>query len=719
MSNRMNRVVCMLGACGVTCPVAMAQDSISSNNVPPNMSGAGLPGDALSPYDADQCRAYVVDLVGFRTSRDNVFGIAPIMKTSKSSSQFFGSLMSAQAISPDLDLFGAVPATSYAVWENAPGFGVNAAQNFTPGTVTPPANSIRRFGVAAAEFGTNNGDQDYNGIVGGIVNYFPGNVEANRLWVYRLQAAVNGNSLTSGDTAQFGIGAIDAAANLYYRADNFGINPNFGQPGVAGNNYFRTNLDVRDCTVTNLISGNAATADATDFLLTGSGITHVVPGVIAESAIGAPGAISGSNFNNQWVRGTAAPLTADSSHLTGLQARGAVSSTESDVLGSGIWTHAMLNVNAIGTRQLSVWSVGNTLSVVEQHGFDLPNTVSDTCDPFTLDTTLTPSIFTGYFSQTPFRGGTGQVAIGEDQQNRGLAAATISEFDFSDDPFNHIAVVRFNEDGTGATWALAAWIDALSGTGKPIRDALGAAVGQLTPLSNVTGGTPLGPSLSQPHIDAAGNIWFIGAVELFNRIDTDGDTIPDASDFDSALIRAIYDPVDFCYTLEKVLELGDVFAGANSGRNYQIQFLSIADSNSLSSSSFFSGNGRSTAWDDANIAGLSTEDPFTTGGIVLFADIVYDVDGDGMFQDPTSGACGCPNSVDESYQTLLYVGKFDQGCNVADYVAPFGVIDFFDVSEFNTLFAAMDPRADLAAPFGVFDFFDQSAFLNAVTAGCP
>ena len=50
---------------------------------------------------------------------------------------------------------------------------------------------------------------------------------------------------------------------------------------------------------------------------------------------------------------------------------------------------------------------------------------------------------------------------------------------------------------------------------------------------------------------------------------------------------------------------------------------------------------------------------------------------------------------------------------------PDGRADFFDVSEFLSLFNAQDPRADLAAPAGSFDFFDIDAFLTLFGAGCP
>lgn len=47
-----------------------------------------------------------------------------------------------------------------------------------------------------------------------------------------------------------------------------------------------------------------------------------------------------------------------------------------------------------------------------------------------------------------------------------------------------------------------------------------------------------------------------------------------------------------------------------------------------------------------------------------------------------------------------------------------GVLDFFDLSAFLTLFGEEDPSADLTMD-GAFDFFDLSAFLTEFSNGCP
>lgn len=56
---------------------------------------------------------------------------------------------------------------------------------------------------------------------------------------------------------------------------------------------------------------------------------------------------------------------------------------------------------------------------------------------------------------------------------------------------------------------------------------------------------------------------------------------------------------------------------------------------------------------------------------------------------------------------------------VADLAAPDGVLNFFDVAAFISLYNADDPGADLAAPLGVLNFFDVAAYIAAYNAGCP
>jgi hypothetical protein len=68
----------------------------------------------------------------------------------------------------------------------------------------------------------------------------------------------------------------------------------------------------------------------------------------------------------------------------------------------------------------------------------------------------------------------------------------------------------------------------------------------------------------------------------------------------------------------------------------------------------------------------------------------------------------------------LYLGWIHFASNrcVADFVEPFGTLNFFDVARFIQLFAAQSSDADLASPFGVLDFFDIAQFLSEYQSGC-
>jgi len=55
----------------------------------------------------------------------------------------------------------------------------------------------------------------------------------------------------------------------------------------------------------------------------------------------------------------------------------------------------------------------------------------------------------------------------------------------------------------------------------------------------------------------------------------------------------------------------------------------------------------------------------------------------------------------------------------ADFAAPFGVLNFFDVAAYIGLYNDGDPAADISAPFGSLNFFDVAAFIGLYNAGCP
>ena len=700
------RIAALIAAAGM-CGSAIAQDSVSSNL-------GGLPGDALDPW-SDHCAAYVVDLAPLTTSQVHMFGIAPLVKSSQIDSSFFNNLGSMATISPDVISDVPFSMVDYLAWDTA-GAGVSA-NNDQAGVVSTSGSSTQ-FSIGWSEFGTTPSGASYNGMIGAIVNFDP--ADANRLYVDRRMGAVNSSSATSGDSSQLGGPSVDANGNMYYRADNFGST---GPDQLSGTNIFRTRLADRNCAVQNLIS-TGGTLDASEFILEDAD-THSVPNNIPASIAGGNGVYGGPNFNSEYVYGPSMGMTTGTtSHLDlsngGLgDHRGNVGSTIGDPFGfGGVYTYSVLAKDANNaTRTMNVWGVDASGAVMGSLAFDAPSSITDNDDGFTLNF-FGFEEFVNYFSSVPFRGGIGNVAVGRDINGNALVAGTISENGFGDDFANHILVARYNASTGTTEWTLAGYVDQLNlftmDAGKPIYDETGAEIGQLVNLDAVTGGTPLGPSLSAPAIDAAGNIWFIGAVELYDRFMDGG------SDFDGALLRAVLDPDTFSYRLELVLENGTTVTGPNSNREYSVDFLGTASGNGgANPGSFWSNNVSGSSWNGVDISGSEPGDERANGGVIVNTSITYDIDGDGIFNDPSSGNFNPDAPADESYSVALYVGYYQDGpapCP-ADLTGD-GMLNFFDVSAFLSAYNSMDPIADFTGD-GMFNFFDVSAFLSAYNAGCP
>ena len=700
-------IAALVAGAGLSCN-ALAQDSVS------NQAG-NLPGDALNPWNQG-CAAYVVDLAPVTTTQGHVFGIAPVLKTSKMSSTNFNALGSSVSISPDTLANVPFSRPAYSVW-SGPGFGVNAEFN-NAGQSVSPSGSAYRFALAMSEFGTTDAGTSYNGIVGGLVSYSLSN--PNRLFVDRRMGAVNMPSAAAGDASQLGGSSIDASGNLYFRGDNFGST---GANQLSNNNIFRARLADRNCSVINLIS-SAATLDATDRLVVGALTAHSVPAHVPASVTGGSGLYAGPNFDAQYVYGPSlGSIFSTTGHLdpttTSLNHRGSFGQTHATPFG-GVFTLGVLGQDAADdSTVINVFGVNANGSVANKRGFPVPTSVTDNDDGFTVNY-IPGAQDAHHYGSTAFRGGIGHVALGRDASGNNLIAMTMSENGFAGDFANQIVVGRYADAGGAVEWTMAAYVDQLNpGTmdaGKAIFDANGVEIGQLVDLIAVTGGSPFGPSMSVPAMDSAGNIWFIGSVELYDRL-MDG-----SSDFDGALLRAIYDEATFSYRLEMVLEVGTVVTGPNSGRDYRIDFLgSATGSSNPTPSSIFSSAVSDRAWGNADPAALDPSDPRTNGGAVIQTGITYDINGDGIFNNPTSVNFDPSEPADETYQVALYVGYYQEGpppCP-ADLAAPFGVLNIFDIQAYIGLYNGQDSAADLAAPFGTFNIFDIQAFIGLYNQGCP
>ncbi|MCC5824293.1 MAG: hypothetical protein LAT64_11515 [Phycisphaerales bacterium] len=88
--------------------------------------------------------------------------------------------------------------------------------------------------------------------------------------------------------------------------------------------------------------------------------------------------------------------------------------------------------------------------------------------------------------------------------------------------------------------------------------------------------------------------------------------------------------------------------------------------------------------------------------------------------DPNDGVGGSNAPTVTQADRAVLVALLGGGpCNAADIAEPFGVLNFFDVAAYLTLFNAGDPAADLAAPFGELNFFDLATYLAIFNQGCP
>jgi hypothetical protein len=674
------KLTALLAVVFLAAPV-LAQDS-TAIDTPPN----GLPGDAVSPWvpPSEQLNTYIVDMDTYSSTWDNDFAIAPLVKTSKTSrpggsinqEEFFNSLFSAQSVSNHLMQNQDFAFDSYDFWNDA-GYGINddPAINDLGTAVSTTGKSGFQFSALISEYATTDADtpQSYNGVIGAVVNYEASN--PMRLYVARIMAAVNSANDTE-NRSQFGVGSVDDHGNAYYRGDGFGsTGPNI----LTGQNYFRTRLLSRNPAVMNIIDNAGASMDATDWLIQDPLTdTYNTPNNIPQFFAGAPGIVAGSNFRNEYVRGTGAPLTADTTHrCRAVNHRGSVGYTQynfPDLFGPGTvnGTAGMLlkDVDNVATRTINVWGLDVNGDPVNPICLDLPVMVTDNDDGWTNNILGNPQLneFNHYVSQTAARGGNSPVALGRDQEGRLIAAAEVDmPSPLYTNPANFIAVCRATGDGNDATlgttleeWTMACWCDG-SNPSKAIKDGSdGNTIGNIYPLYIVTSGSVIGPSMSAPMIDSVGNVYFLAGAGI-----PKGE--PPTIDYDTMLFRAVYDPVGkapnflFRYQLEMLVEVGDVFHGQNSNRNYQLQFMEIADSNSVSSATTWSSNIIQQAFLGQDPSDLATDDMATLGGLVFAGQIVYDVNQDGNFERVT-GTTGNPLSPDQQYSVLMYIQPVKTGC---------------------------------------------------------
>ncbi|MBL8991648.1 MAG: hypothetical protein JNJ48_08730 [Phycisphaerae bacterium] len=674
---------------GGTC---RAQDSVSTTNAPP--------GDALSAYltgaSGNQVKDYVVDLSRRTSSWGRGYYVGPLAKSSASTSAaYFNHLIGAQAVSNRFTGVQAFLRPSYQAWA-APGQGVNGSRNATPtddgsgnyGTRNVGSLRGQSFGVAFMEyaggpntaFGDTDDENNIVALIAGLQPFAPG-----RLYVSRIVSVVNrsGSSLATQATASLGLGGVDEAGNVHLLADGQGYS------GVAGalaqKQLWRVDATLRNRNVLNTL-GSAGMGDS------GSGLSRrlittdtpqTTPSIISRAIAGRPVMVAGDFANGFSFEGTANALTSTTAYLpSGAAARGPISFTASvfaplAVGGANAGTCAVLSrgPSATRTRGLSFWGVNTDGSVDAQRRVELPNggagALTDPVDGFDAFGTwgsLGNHEFTNYGSQVCFRGGNGPVALtvlpGGDLLGAALVAPTGGGGSSPQGLDNYLAVVRI--DAAGAeTWTIAAHTGTSSGAAGGLSKAIqgdfgddgiagtfdagegdgvvdAAPIGRIARYDEVFPGAASGPSISTPAMDRLGNLYFVATAAL-RRAGPDKLTV--------ALLRANRDADTGGYRLELLAEMGDVIAGVNSGRNYQVQFAGPADADSADSGSVWSGSIVQDFGAGIDPQSQAASGALSLGALVFRAKIVYDTDGNGQYVDPSMPGGG--SSGDQAYNAVM------------------------------------------------------------------
>ncbi len=734
----LSRVMVVAGcAVGLTAfaAAARAQDSVSTGN--------GLPGDSSDAYqntsgNTRQVLRYIVDLTPKTSSWAGKYAIGPAVKSSKSNAGgFFDQLIGAQAVSARFKSGAFFSTQTYSEWMNLPGAGINAPQNSTPPNgISGAGKNGQRFGLGFMEFGAGpdgafgTGD-DENSLIGSEIDFQYR--QPNRLYVQRTVAATNKSAASGSGSASFGVGGIDESGAFHTYADGYAMTIS---TRVQTRALLRINLANRGVNTLNQIQGSGVNvipgdSAAVDIVRTNT-VAMTTPGIISASAAGGAGrpVMLSTDLTNNYVYESAANTTSTSTAYLGstLGPRGSVCFIPQVyapvAAASPVGTAASLARTDANTktRAVQVFGVSSSGAPGTATNLTLPavaGSLVDADDAFAPGSAFAPITdheFTNYASQASFRGGTSQVAMTQLASGDLLVAATVaasgggSTIPQTQD--GYIAVARLPAAGGAPVWTIAAHTGSsgFAGTGpnasKTIfgratpTDAL-APIGRLAKYSEVYGSAGSGPSISSPAFDRAGNVYFMAAIGLTGSSTT----------FTTGLLKANFDPATNGYKLELLASVGDVVAGVNSGKNYQVQFLGVADADSVDSGSVFSSATVQDSIAGANAAAAPYGSPLSLGALVFRAKIVYDINADALYADPSGSSSGS-TSPDQAYNVALVImpriprgdANRDQTLTVAD------IFDFL-----NTWFGAL-PGADWNGD-GTITTSDIFDFLNDWFAG--
>ncbi|MBL0871513.1 MAG: hypothetical protein IBJ18_13150 [Phycisphaerales bacterium] len=749
---------------------AFAQDSVSTTT--------GLPGDAVSAYTISpaaqqtQVLNYVVDLSNKSTSWGNSFRMAPLVKSSLStSSGYFNHLIASQAVSNRFSAPGSLLRSSYRLWTNAgSGINPNSARNTAGTALTSTGITAQSFGVAFFEYAggpnTTFGDSDdENNIISAVVGFDP--AAPSRLYVSRIVAATNRINASTGTfrNSSFGLGGVDEAGNIALLAD--GYNCALGDNAIDPNTkrYYRINSAARATNLVNEIRGTNV-GDTTRTAQVYSTTTSLTTPTLIPVGIASRAVTLGTDFANAGlIEQTAGVVSTISNHVaSGVGVRGPMSfigrtspRVNSGGNNAGIGASLARGPSETRTRSIAIWGVNTDGTVDTALRVGMPNSNGqiidpvDGFDPSSAFGSIGNQELMNYQSQVSFRGPSGPVAgTVLPSGNIVLAAGVAATGGGSSTPQsmdNYIAVANVDGSTGAVSWTIAAHTGnasgAAGGLSKAILGPSSTVIGRLAKYNEVFPSATSGPSISAPAMDRLGNLYFLSTVKLFGEPDV----------YTTALLKAHRDNNTGGYALELITKVGDVITGANSLKSYQIQFMGVADSDSVDSGA---------VWPSSIVQDLPSSitdpnaipygSPLSLGAMVYRAKIVYDTDNNGLYVDPTTP--GGAGSGDQAYNVLMAmlpgspascqpadiacddgiplsqsVGCVNSGVNEGDYNAFFAADGFFFQAGLGS--AAVGGTCDIACDDGTplsqapgcvnngVNEGDYNAFFNNLFLGCP
>ena len=735
-----------LVAGGVGAAPAFGQESVSN--------AAGLPGDALSAYttgaSGNQVKNYVVDLTERTSSWGSRYVIGPVAKASLSSqSTYFNHLIASQAASARFGT-GALLRSSYPAW-------ISAGQGIGPANSTPTDNgsglygaqsssgiTAQKFSTAMLEFaggpnGTFGDGDDENNVIVSMIGFWP--KVPSRLYVSRIVAATNKPTGAAGliGNSTLGIGGVDEAGTVMISADGFGM---VGDDVITNKKLFRVNSASRNIAVNNMLANSGPSDTAAARTMNSGTTSQTTPTLVPASIAGRPVLMGADLANNYLSEQTTNVITSNASFVpAGASARGPISFSPTIFSrlvagGSDAGTGAVLarGAAATKTRGLVAFGVNTNGSVDSAQIYELPQNPGDIVDPIdgfdpaAAFGSLGNQEFTSYQSQVAFRGGNGPVAAvvlpSGDLLMSALVAASGGGSTTPASQDNYLAVLKVSAATGAQTWTIAAHTGNSSGYAGGVskavlgRDGGGnlVTIGRLAHATEVHASASTGPSISCPAMDRAGNLYFIADLMLTGGANPTPDT---------ALLRANRNNATGGYELERLIGMGDVVAGRNSLRSYQVQFLSVADSDSADSGSVFSGCIVQDTLQGVNAGERPYGSPLTLGALVIRAKIVYDFEENGFFVDPSlPGSGGFP---DQGYNVQMVIMPQRMRSDVAQLggvLGPDGMVTVDDIVAFLSSFFGGDVvTADMASlggvprPDGMLTVDDIVSFLSAFFAG--